>query len=64
MCTTCMIELSINEDLKLRKRKRRDKQQYKKINLLNFKEFLMLIGLLKYYNINYKAFLFYSIKLD
>jgi hypothetical protein len=28
---TCTIGLSINEDLKLRKRKRRDKQQRKKI---------------------------------
>jgi hypothetical protein len=31
MCTTCIIGLSINKDLKLKKRKRRDKQQRKKI---------------------------------
>jgi hypothetical protein len=31
MHATCIIGLSINEDLKLRKRKGRDKQQHKKI---------------------------------
>jgi hypothetical protein len=31
MRATCMIELSINKDLKLRKRKGRDKQQREKI---------------------------------
>jgi hypothetical protein len=31
MHATYMIRLSINEDLKLRKRKRRDKQQHEKI---------------------------------
>ena len=34
------------------------------INLLNLKEFLTLIGLLKCYNINYKALLLYSTKLN
>ena len=34
------------------------------INLLNFKKFSPFIGLLKYYNINYKALFLYSIKLN
>jgi hypothetical protein len=48
MRATCTIKLSINEDLKLKKRKRKDKQQYKKIYTISklYKGYIISISII------------------